>query len=129
MYLPAQFEPGDQQHALALMHAYSFASLISTDEAGLPHVTHLPIHSTQAPDGLLLLGHVARANPHWRYLQARPQALVVFSGPHACQSPQVYPDAMRVLVTTSPITPPNGAACRQISSLNCWQASSGLNCA
>ena len=63
------------------MHAYPFASLISNDDAGTPYVTHLPIHSAQATDGLLLLGHVARANPHWRYLQARPQALVVLPRP------------------------------------------------
>jgi transcriptional regulator len=39
---------------------------------------------------------VARGNPHWRYLQARPEALVVFTGPHAYTSPQVYPDLTRV---------------------------------
>jgi transcriptional regulator len=45
---------------------------------------------------LVLLGHVAKPNPHWRYLQARPQALVTFLGPHAYMSPKVYPDLARV---------------------------------
>ncbi len=44
----------------------------------------------------VLLGHCAKANPHWRYLQARPQALVTFMGPQAYMSPKVYPDFTRV---------------------------------
>jgi transcriptional regulator len=44
----------------------------------------------------VLLGHCAKANPHWRYLQSRPQALVTFMGPQAYMSPKVYPDLTRV---------------------------------
>ena len=43
-----------------------------------------------------LLGHVARGNPHWRYLQARPKALGTFFGPHAYLTPKIYPDLTRV---------------------------------
>mgnify|MGYP001564463183 CR=1 FL=1 len=96
MYLPPQFKSDDRDHALALMRAHPLASLISTDEAGLPFVTHLPIHVEERDDALLLLGHVAKPNAHWRYLQTRPQALVTFLGPHAYLSPTVYPDLMRV---------------------------------
>jgi transcriptional regulator len=39
---------------------------------------------------------VAKPNPHWRYLQARAQAVVTFLGPQAYMSPQVYPDLVRV---------------------------------
>jgi transcriptional regulator len=42
-------------------------------------------------DGQIRLrGHVAKANPHWRYLQDQPQCLVVFHGPHAYVSPTNY---------------------------------------
>ena len=44
----------------------------------------------------MLLGHCAKPNPHSRYLQARPRALVTFLGPHAYQSPKIYPDLQRV---------------------------------
>ena len=44
MYLPPQFQAKDRAHALALMREHPFASLISTDAAGLPYVTHLPLH-------------------------------------------------------------------------------------
>jgi transcriptional regulator len=84
------------------MRQYPFASLISTDDAGMPFVTHLPLHleergkSGAEPPDLVLLGHCARPNQHWRYLQARPTALVTFLGPHAYQSPRIYPDLARV---------------------------------
>lgn len=96
MYLPPQFKSEDVVHALALMREHPFASLISNDEAGLPYVTHLPLHAQEVGSELVLLGHVAKPNPHWRYLQARPQAVVTFLGPHAYMSPQVYPDLARV---------------------------------
>jgi len=96
MYLPPQFKSDDRSHALALMRASPLASLISTDAQGWPFVTHLPLHVEERGDELLLLGHVARPNPHWRYLQSSPQALVTFLGPHGYMSPSVYPDQQRV---------------------------------
>ena len=96
MYLPPQFKPQDLTHALTLMREHAFASLISADDTGLPYVTHLPLHVQEEGERLVLLGHVAKPNPHWRYLKARPQAVVTFLGPHAYMSPQVYPDLARV---------------------------------
>lgn len=96
MYLPPQFRCDDPAIAAELMRAYPFASLISTDDEGLPFVTHLPLHLQQCADGWVLLGHVARPNPHWRHLQVRPTAVVTFLGPHAYLSPAVYPDRERV---------------------------------
>lgn len=97
MYLPAQFASDDRGHAAALMRAHPFATLIGTDDDGFPYVTHLPLHLREGAGGALtLLGHCARANAHWRHLQARPEALAVFHGPHAYLSPSVYADAQRV---------------------------------
>lgn len=101
MYLPKYFKGEWFEHAVPLIRADSFASLISTDDTGLPFVTHLPLLLEDNPAAEVgvtpvLLGHVARANPHWRYLQARPKAVVTFLGAHAYLSPQVYPDLVRV---------------------------------
>ncbi len=96
MYLPAQFTAKDRTHAAALVRDYAFASLISSDDAGVPFVTHLPLHLIETGDQWTLLGHCAKPNPHWRYLQARPQAVATFMGPHAYMSPKVYPDLARV---------------------------------
>jgi len=96
MYQPPQFIAKDPQIALEVMRAYPFASLVSCDDDGLPFVTHLPLHLEQQGEQLVLWGHFARPNPHWRYLQQRPRALVTFMGPHAYLSPKVYPDLQRV---------------------------------
>lgn len=97
MYMPPQFDAKDRANALQLLREHPFASLISNDDAGLPFVTHLPIVAEESEEGgLVLLGHCARPNPHWRYLQARPAAVVTVLGPHAYMSPSVYPDLARV---------------------------------
>jgi transcriptional regulator len=98
MYLPAHFKGEWRAHAVPLIQAEPFASLISCDDEGLPFVSHLPLQLQDGVEGAapLLLGHVARGNPHWRYLAARPRAVVTFLGPHAYLSPQVYPDLARV---------------------------------
>ncbi len=109
MYLPTQFKAKDAAIATQLIQAHPFASLISVDDEGLPFITHLPLHLDVAPRnatvegageeegaGLVLLGHCAKPNPHWRYLQARPKAVATFVGPHGYLSPKVYPDLARV---------------------------------
>jgi transcriptional regulator len=100
MYLPTHFKGDWTEHAAPLIQADPFASPISTDDAGLPFVTHLPLvlqdAATEPDASPVLLGHVARGNPHWRYLEARPQAVVTFLAAHAYLSPQVYPDLARV---------------------------------
>ena len=99
MYLPAQFESRDAQLAGQIMREHPFASLISVDEDACPFVTHLPLHWEPGEGGGhhgVLLGHCAVGNPHWKFLRARPQAVVTFVGPHAYLSPRVYPDLARV---------------------------------
>ena len=96
MYHPPHFASTDAQIAARLMRAHPFASLITVDDEGLPMVTHLPLHLREQGGAFTLLGHVARPNPQWRHLQARPRASVTFLGPHAYLSPRVYPDLARV---------------------------------
>ena len=96
MYMPPQFNAKDPTLAATLIREHPFASLISCDEEGLPYVTHLPLHLEERGEGLVLLGHCAKPNPHWRYLAARPKAVATFLGPHAYLSPKVYPDLQRV---------------------------------
>ncbi len=96
MYLPAQFKPTSNDIAFELMCSHPLASLTSVDDEATPYVTHLPMHREVGSVPTVLLGHVAKANPHWRYLKARPTALAVFLGPHAFMSTKVYPDLARV---------------------------------
>ena len=71
MYLPPQFASKDAAIARELMRSHPFASLISVDDDGLPFVTQLPLHLEEEAEGLMLLGHVARPNPHGKYLRER----------------------------------------------------------
>ena len=100
MYLPPHFAAKDSVTTNATAHelirAHPFASLISSDDDGLPFVTPLPLHLLIESGETLLLGHCAKPNPHWRFLTARPKAVVTFLGPHAYMTPRVYPDLVRV---------------------------------
>lgn len=90
IYLPDAFHETDRHALHELIESYGFATLISLDETE-PMITHLPLlldrgrgsHGT-------LIGHFARANPHWRKLEERPEATAVFHGPHAYVSPSWY---------------------------------------
>jgi len=101
LYIPTQFKSQELSDAIDLMKAHSFATLIANDDEGWPYITYLPLHvetiTAQPPaPQLVLFGHVAKANPHWRYLRDRGTAVVSFLGPHAYMSPRVYPDTKRV---------------------------------
>jgi len=71
------------------MRANPFVILISSTEEG-PFATHLPLAIQEQEDKVILRGHVAKANPHWRYLQQQSRALTIFHGPHAYISPTNY---------------------------------------
>ena len=95
MYLPKQFD--HPEHAATIMREHPFASVVTTDDTGFPFVTHIPLKlQDEGGQPTRLLGHCARGNPLWRYLQQRPLALACFMGPQAYLSPQVYPDIQRV---------------------------------
>ena len=55
-----------------------------------PFISHLPLEyrAGRGPQGTLL-GHVARANPHWRNFGAGA-SIAIFHGPHAYVSPSWY---------------------------------------
>ena len=89
MYIPEHFLVEDQATALAFMRANPFAILVSISDFG-PFATHVPVIVRQVGDKIILRGHVAKANPHWRYLSERRHCLTIFHGPHAYISPSNY---------------------------------------
>lgn len=100
MYLPKHFEQKDRALVLEVMRSHSFAVMVSDDERGAPFATHLPLiiseREIQGESRVVIEGHFARASPHRRHLEASPEAMVIFTGPHAYMSPRVYPDPMHV---------------------------------
>ena len=97
MYLPKQFN--HPEHARTIIRENPFASLVSNDDEGFPFISHIPVkllpHATDVQKDMLL-GHVAKGNPHAAFLAKRPEVLLTFMGPQAYMSPAVYPDLIRV---------------------------------
>lgn len=91
MYTPKHFREEDLSVLQAFMRQYSFATLVSTQEDGLPIATHLPVlfEEQPAPYGTLK-AHLALGNPQWRTFQEEREVLVMFQGPHAYISPSWY---------------------------------------
>jgi transcriptional regulator len=82
VYIPEYFRVRDHAEAITFMHANPFAILISSTDKG-PFATHLPVSVRAKDENLVVRGHVARANPHWRHLEQQSQCLTIFHGPHA----------------------------------------------
>jgi transcriptional regulator len=89
VYIPEHFRVRHHADAIAFMRANPFAILISTTDDG-PFATHLPLFVRTEEEKVFLRGHVAKANPHWRYLEQRPQCLTIFHGAHSYVSPSNY---------------------------------------
>jgi transcriptional regulator len=89
VYVPEHFRVRHHADATAFMRANPFAILISTTDDG-PFATHLPLFVRTEEEKVFLRGHVAKANPHWRYLEQRPQCLTIFHGAHSYVSPSNY---------------------------------------
>ena len=87
MYIPDAFHESDPERLQSFMTENSFATLMSPAEAG-PIATHLPLllDGKAGPQGKLV-GHMARANPHWREFESGRLVLVIFHGPHEYISP------------------------------------------
>ena len=95
MYIPAAFNETDLNKLFEFIEQHSFGILVS-QHGGAPFASHLPFLTDRnaGPKGQLI-GHMARANPHWT--QAEGQSVVcVFSGPHAYISPTWYEAANAV---------------------------------
>jgi transcriptional regulator len=89
MYVPSFFAEGDRDELLAIMRTCSLPVLISPvrDEEGLRiAATHLPL----MVDGERLVGHVARANKHWKFLDPSADSLAIFRGVDGYISPSLY---------------------------------------
>ncbi|MDO1558210.1 FMN-binding negative transcriptional regulator [Brevundimonas sp. 2R-24] len=86
MWTPPLFREDDPQIIDALIDQARLALLVTQGAEGL-NATHLPMVRDGARG--VLLGHIARPNPHWR--DGATEALVVLPGPEAYVSPNWYP--------------------------------------
>tara|TARA_R110002033_G_scaffold168865_1_gene208920 strand:- start:136 stop:723 length:588 start_codon:yes stop_codon:yes gene_type:complete len=88
--MQSDFQPKSPEHLKQLIDEYPLAWMISQNFDATP----LPLLGEVNGQGELvsLLGHMARRNPQYNYLQDNPDALILFMGPHAYISPNLLPD-------------------------------------
>jgi transcriptional regulator len=98
VYLPSHFRATDRAAIARLMHDHPFATVV-TPAAPEPAVSHVPLLFVPEcePHGTLL-GHMARANPHWT-LAASGDSIAIFHGPHAYVSPTWLADPANAVPT------------------------------
>lgn len=100
MYIPDRYRETNAEAIRAFVDAHPFATLV-TAPGGEPRATHLPLLlgpseagtniDGAAIEGAQIIGHVAKANPHWRDFDGQLSALAIFDwGPHAYVSPRWY---------------------------------------
>ena len=89
MYIPEHFRVLDHADEVAFMHANPFAILVSATNEG-PFATHLPVFVRATDERLIIHGHMAKANPHWRHIEQQRACLTIFHGPHAYVSASNY---------------------------------------
>lgn len=88
MYIPPYYKENDEQKLIEFMQAYNFATLISTNNSNIC-ATHLPFVIEKRGEKLILVCHMAKANPQWEAF-TQNEVLVIFQGPHAYISPTHY---------------------------------------
>jgi transcriptional regulator len=96
MYLPKHFEASEPT-GREIMQAHPWSLLVSTGEDAAPFCTHLALlwQDDGTPHGSLI-GHLARANPHWKLFAGAAASMALFWGPHAYVSPTWYVPGVKV---------------------------------
>ncbi|MBK9243980.1 MAG: FMN-binding negative transcriptional regulator [Burkholderiales bacterium] len=89
LYQPAHFKVEQRQAALAVMREHPLATLVSVG-GGEPLLTHAPLVALERDGAVRLLGHLARANPHWRSWVDGARLTAIFHGPDGYVSPSWY---------------------------------------
>lgn len=93
MYTPTHFRM-DESEALALLETMSFATLVSLGDGGLLS-TPLPLMLDRSGRGTRLIGHVARANPHWKKFDPAVPSLAIFQAGDGYVAPAWYAEKQK----------------------------------
>jgi transcriptional regulator len=98
IYTPRAFAVDDSSAVAHLIRDYPFATFMTPGDPE-PFISHLPLeyHAERGPKGILL-GHMARANPHWRHFGAKA-SIAIFQGPHTYVSPSWYAEPATAVPT------------------------------
>jgi transcriptional regulator len=90
VYVPTQFREDRVPVLHEMIGRIRLGTLVTLNADGLV-ASHLPMLVDPEPGPFgRLSGHVARANPQWRSLEPKVQALAIFTGPEAYITPSWY---------------------------------------
>ena len=93
MYIPNDFKCSDQQKLYSFINQYNFSTVVS-QSGGEPFATHLPLILDE--ENNQLIGHMEKANKHWKEFQSGKDVLCIFQGPHSYISPSWYEGSVNV---------------------------------
>lgn len=112
MYNPKRFQVTDQKIISDLIRRYNFATILVAGSDDIS-VSHLPlVFEENATNQGLLIGHMARANPQWKFFDSNKKVKVIFHGPHSYISPRWYqPSPDNVPTWNYAVVHIDGAAC------------------
>ena len=90
MYTPSHYNNQDIDEIKDFLRNNSFGILINILD-NKPWGTHIPLELETDENGDdILVGHIAKANPQWKYFNDKAEVLCIFNGPHAYVSSSWY---------------------------------------
>lgn len=90
MFTPTHYKNEDINEIKDFLLNNSFGILVNQVD-GKPWATHIPLELEVDSDGNdILVGHIAKANPQWKYFEENTQVLCIFNGPHSYVSSSWY---------------------------------------
>jgi len=90
MFTPNHYKNEDSNEIKDFIKQNSFGILVNQVE-GKPWATHIPLAlESDAQGNDILVGHIAKANPQWKYFKENVAVLCIFNGPHSYVSSSWY---------------------------------------
>jgi transcriptional regulator len=90
MYTPPYYKNENIKEVKDFLIGNSFGILVNITD-GKPWATHIPLELEVDQEGKdVLVGHIAKANPQWRYFKDTEEVLCIFNGPHSYVSSSWY---------------------------------------
>ena len=90
MYIPHHYKNENIEEVKDFLTKNSFGILVNQVD-GKPWATHIPLELDVAPDGKdIIVSHISKANPQWKYFEDNDEVLCIFNGPHSYISSSWY---------------------------------------
>ncbi|WP_422491215.1 FMN-binding negative transcriptional regulator [Endozoicomonas sp. ALE010] len=91
MHIPSKFKEVNLGKLHSFIQEYPLGTLIVSAENTLD-ADHIPFYlQRQENEQVILQSHIAKANPLWKKVVDGEEALLIFHGPNAYISPNLYP--------------------------------------